>query len=52
MTPTVRWSGEVHMRVKSKKFSELDIGGPENCFTLGLDLGLGLGLDNKIHIIP
>ena len=27
----VRGSGEAHMRVKSQKYSELDIGGRETC---------------------
>ena len=27
----VRWSGEVQMRVKTQKYSELDIGGRETC---------------------
>ena len=27
----VRWSGEDQMRVKSQKYSELDIGGCETC---------------------
>ena len=49
----VRWSGEVQVRVKSKKYSELDIGGNETFWTCcGLCLGgngtkgLGTGLDN------
>ena len=30
-----RWSGEVQVRVKSQKYSELDIGGHENCLLVG-----------------
>ena len=32
----VRWSGEVKVRVKSHKYSELDIGGHETCFVYQL----------------
>ena len=37
----VKWSpGDSQVRVKSKKYSELDIGGPETCDNLILYFGI------------
>ena len=49
----IRGSGEVQMRVKSQKYSELDIGGHETCLTFGLEtLEFFYGLDSGLQTRP